>query len=170
MVRRKEGVGAASGGLGGRLSLSSIAAMAQQALAVGGDSGGGTTGVGAAVRRLSVGVGGNEESKEEESTAEVVGEMDAIEALAPVLDKSNKPPTYGTLPTTLPSPTTASPPAIPAEQRSADSSGTATATTSSSGDSGRVSGSGELDKLPSSASTAPPNTVLLHDLLAWDGQ
>ena len=173
-VRRKEGLGGNGavvgvGGLSGRLSLSSIAAMAQQALAVGGDSGGGVVekseagSAAGADPRVGVDVVGEEKEEEDESVDEMVGEIEKIEALAPVLDKSTTPTAYGSLPTSLPSPTAASPPSTAAQHTTANgaaaSRGTATAT----------SAAAALSKSPS-ASSAPSNTALLHDLLAWDGQ
>ena len=168
VVRRKEGlVGGAPvasvGGLAGRLSLSSIATIAQQALAVGGS----TLTAGAA----SSGLAGDEtvtqkavddDEKDDESAA-VSGDIDSIETLAPVLDKTAAPTTYGSLPASAPSPTAAS---SPITHSTATESDTANGTAAGGG---AGSTAGALPK-SSSLSSAPPTSVRLHDLLAWDGQ
>ena len=169
-VRRKEGLGgysAVGGGAGAasRLSLSSIASMAQQALAVGSSAVSGAGGANGAVSK--VGVRADDEAREDDSVGEQAGEMESVETLAPVLDKSAAPTTYGSLPASAPSPTSASPRHTPESSDATNGTvavdGTATPLGSEGG-----SVAAPLSK-SSSHSSAPSSTALLQDLLAWDG-
>ena len=191
VVRRKEGLvagsgsgsgsgysgavgGSGGGGLTGRLGLSSIVSIAQQAL-VGGSSGM----VVAHKETTGSGLGGDaavpekaaaDDEKEDESVGEV-GEIESIEALVPVLDKSAAPTTYGSLPTSAPSPTAASAQPVPLDSDTmhGTAAGVGTGSTSSNGAGGVHSGAAATLKSVS-LSSAPSSTVLLHDLLAWDVQ
>ena len=166
-VRRKEGLGgySAVGGAATRLSLSSIASMAQQALAVGSGVGGGAAGASGAESRA--GAKAEDEAREDESVAAQAGELDSVEALVPVLDKSAANTTYGSLPASAPSPTSASP-------RHTSEGGEATNGAVAADGAATPLGSarGSVAAPPSASashSSAPSSTALLQDLLAWDG-
>ena len=186
VVRRKEGLlgntAAVTGGVGlaGRLSLSSIASIAQQALAVGGSAavaerdeaaGRGAGSVIASGDGVMVKTADDEEKQDELVAA--VGEIESIEALVPVLDKSAAPPTYGSLPTSVSSPTSASSPTASSDTTNGTAAGGEGSVTQSNGVTSGVSSAATASAaLPksSSLSSAPSSAVLLHDLLAWDGQ